>query len=78
MICKEADPSGPDDYNGLLCSLFLNQLRILNKTLVVTTRYELQLVAQRFLKGKLGRATIEQYSFDVTVIVLCDAISNCI
>ncbi len=48
---------------------FLNQLRILNKTLGITTRYELQLVAQRFLKGKLSGATIKQYSFDVTVIV---------
>jgi hypothetical protein len=30
----------------------LNQLRIQNKTLGITTRYELQLVARRFLKGK--------------------------
>jgi hypothetical protein len=48
---------------------FLNQLRVLNKTLGVTTRYELQFAAQRFLEGKLSWATIEQYSFDVIVIV---------
>jgi hypothetical protein len=48
---------------------FLNQLRILNKTLGITTRYELQLVAQRFFKGKLSGATIKQYSFDMTIIV---------
>jgi hypothetical protein len=69
MICKEADSLEPDDYIGILCSLFLNQLRILNKTLGMTTRYELQLVASRFLKGKLSGATIEQYLFDVTLIV---------
>ncbi len=49
--------------------VFLNQLRILNKTLGITTRYELQLVAQRFLEGKLSRATIDQYLFDVIVII---------
>ncbi len=38
---------------------FLNQLRILNKNLGITTRYELQLVDQRFLKGKLSKATIK-------------------
>jgi hypothetical protein len=48
---------------------FLNQLRIRNKTFGITTRYELQLVAQRFIESKLRGATIEQYSFDVTVIV---------
>jgi hypothetical protein len=55
---------------------FLNQLMILNKTLGITTRYELQLVIRRFLKGKLSGATIEQYSFDVTVIIRCDVILN--
>jgi hypothetical protein len=49
---------------------FLNQLRILNKNLGITTIYELQLVSQRFLKGKLSGATIEQYSFDMTIICL--------
>jgi hypothetical protein len=48
---------------------FLNQLWILNKTLGITARYELQLVAQRFLEGQLSWATIKQYSFDVIVIV---------
>jgi hypothetical protein len=48
---------------------YLNQLRILNKTLGITTRYELQLVAQRFLEGKLSGATFEQYSLDMTIIV---------
>jgi hypothetical protein len=48
---------------------FLNQLRILNKTLGITTIYELHLVVQRFLKGKLSWATIEQYSFDMSVII---------
>ncbi len=48
---------------------FLNQLRILDKTREITRRYELQLVAQRFLEGKLSRATIEQYLLDMTVIV---------
>jgi hypothetical protein len=49
---------------------FLNQLRILDKTLGITTRYELQLVARRFLKGKfLSGATIKQYLLDMTVIV---------
>ncbi len=48
---------------------FLNQLQILNKNLGITMRYELQLVAQRFLEGKLGGATNEQYLFDVIVIV---------
>jgi hypothetical protein len=48
---------------------FLNQLRILNKTLGITMRYELQLVAPRFLKGKLSRATTEKNLFDVTVIL---------
>jgi hypothetical protein len=48
---------------------FLNQLRILNKTLGITTRYEFHLVAQRFLEDKLSGATIEQYSFVMTIIV---------
>jgi hypothetical protein len=48
---------------------FSNQLRILNKTLGITPRYELQLVVRRFLKGQLSRASIEQYLFDVIVIV---------
>jgi hypothetical protein len=48
---------------------FLNQLRILDKTLGITMRYELQFVAQRFLEGKLSGATIEQYSLDMIVIV---------
>ena len=48
---------------------FLNQLRILNKTLGIIMRYELQLVAQMFLESKLSGATIEQYSLDMTVIV---------
>jgi hypothetical protein len=39
----------------------LNQLRILNKTLGITTRYELRLVARRFLKAKLSWETIKQY-----------------
>ncbi len=47
----------------------LYQPRILNKNLQITTRYELKLVAQWFLEGKLSRATIKQYSFDMTVIV---------
>jgi hypothetical protein len=38
------------------------------QNLGITTRYELQLVAQRFLEGKLSGVTMEQYSFDVTVI----------
>jgi hypothetical protein len=32
-------------------------------------RYELQLVAQRFLEDKLSRPTIKEYLFDVIVIV---------
>jgi hypothetical protein len=48
---------------------FLNQLQILNKTLGITARYELQLVALRFLKGQLSGASIKQYLFDVIVIV---------
>jgi hypothetical protein len=48
---------------------FLNQLRILNKNLGITTRNELELVAQKFLEGKLSGATIKQYSLDMTVIV---------
>jgi hypothetical protein len=48
---------------------FLNQLRILNKTLRITMRYELQLVTQRFLENKLIGATIKQYLLDMTVIV---------
>jgi hypothetical protein len=52
-----------------LVHCFLNQLKILNKILGITTTYELQLVARRFLEGKLSGATIEQYSLDMTVIV---------
>jgi hypothetical protein len=48
---------------------FLNQLQILNKTLGIIARYELQLVAQRFLESQWSGATIDQYSFDVIVIV---------
>jgi hypothetical protein len=48
---------------------FLNQLGIFNKNLGIATRYELQLVAQRFLEGKLSGATIKQYLFDLIVIV---------
>jgi hypothetical protein len=48
---------------------FLNQLWIINKTPGIITRYELQLVAQRFLEGKLSGATIEQYLLDMTVII---------
>ncbi len=47
----------------------MNQLWILNKTLVITVRYELQLIARRFLEGQLSRTTIKQYLFDVIVIV---------
>jgi hypothetical protein len=39
------------------------------QTLGITVRYEFQLAAQRFLKGQLSGAIIEQYSFDVIVII---------
>jgi hypothetical protein len=68
IICKGADPWGPNDYSGLLCSWFSEPAADSQQNAWNYRKIELQLVAQRFLEGKLSRATTKQYSFDVIVL----------